>query len=292
MIRRIWRREKLEGQKFRDCIITDTGMEPTLQKQGLISTHILRVNENRIKDFFSVDCTWYWSASVEHVIESPRVAEINQVIGMVGLNPDDPNDLAGEVVICIDGDKKVLNRSCLIFIPAGTSYGPIQIKRLNNPMFYVTISPRNINQIAPIPGEQKYTIITTTKPKSNPPPKQPTLNSVRILHIEDDMARGAFYVDFVWLYNGYGVLPAPEHVHEWEELIAMVGTNPEHPDDIGGILSIDLEGEPYYITKSSLICIPKLVKHCPWKFLDIRKPTLVFTAGTAGMYVSSHKEKW
>jgi hypothetical protein len=57
-------------------------------------------------------------------------------------------------------------------------------------------------------------------------------------------------------------------------------------------MSVDPEGEPYYITKSSLICIPKGVKHCPWKFLDVRRHTLVFSAGITGIYAGTHRDKW
>ncbi len=282
----------MAGIKYANRIITDTGVKDPAQIPGVKSTHLLKVDGTRTKDFFSVDCTWYWSAGENSTVKDAGVSKVNQVIGFVGLNPEDPHDLTGEVTVWINGDKQVLNRSCLIFLPAGMSFGPVQINRIKGQIFYVSISPNESYKAELSPADKKYAIITTTKAKSNDPPRIATMNSSRILHIEDDMAKGAFYVDFVWLYNGYGVLPAPEHVHEWEELIAMVGTDPEHPHEIGGILSIDLEGEPYYITKSSLVCVPKKVKHCPWKFLDIRKPTLVFTAMPTGMYVSSDKAKW
>ena len=53
------------------------------------------------------------------------------------------------------------------------------------------------------------------------------------------------------------------------------------------LMSVD--DETHVITKSSLVCIPKGLKHCPWKFLDIKKPTLVFSAGPSAMYSGSHK---
>jgi hypothetical protein len=99
-------------------------------------------------------------------------------------------------------------------------------------------------------------------------------------------------VDFVWIYEGSGQAPMGLHDHEWPELIAMTGCDPEHPYDVGGTFSIDLEGETHYISRSTLICIPAHVMHCPWKFLEVKKPTLAFTASPSSMYYSSEKDEW
>jgi hypothetical protein len=123
-----------------------------------------------------------------------------------------------------------------------------------------------------------------------PPPRPSTTKGNRILHIEEDMVKGAFYVDFVWIWEGTGGAPAPEHTHEWPELIAMAGADPAHPRDLGGKMSIVLEDETHYTNKSTLVCIPKHTRHCPWLFHDIKRPTLVFSAGPQGMYSGSHKK--
>ena len=147
--------------------------------------------------------------------------------------------------------------------------------------------------------EKKYTIMDHTKEKFSvggdykeapPPPRPRTIKSDRILHIEDDMVPGSFYVDFVWIWEGTGGAPAPEHTHEWPELIAMAGADPNSPHDLGGEMSIVLGDEYHPTTKSTLVCIPAGLKHCPWEFHDIKKPTLVFSAGPQGMYSGSHKK--
>ena len=199
------------------------------------------------------------------------------------------------MTIWIDGEKNVLNNSSLIFVPAGVPCGPIQINHMEHPIFYTTISVRPGPSAKEIePSLPRYTIITETKEKAVTPstPAKMTLKGARLLHIEDDMAKGAFYVDFVWFYEGYGQAPMGIHDHEWEELIAMTGCDPEHPYDLGGKFSVDLDGETYPIDKSTLICIPAHVMHCPWKFLEVKKPTLAFTASPSGMYYSSEKGEW
>jgi hypothetical protein len=276
----------LPDLKYSDRIITDTGFE---------STHVMKVDQNRLKDFFSVDCTWFWSSQPNQIVESARVSDVNQVIGLVGADPENPFSLAGEITIWIDGKKNLLDKSSLIFVAAGVPCGPIQIDYMDHPIFYTSISLRP-DPSAPEqerdPSLPRYTIVSETKQKSVTPPPNRTMKSKRLLHIEDDMVKGSFYVDFVWLYEGWGQAPAEVHTHEWEELMAMTGCDPQRPHDVGGTFSIDLAGETHMIEKSTLVCIPAHVMHCPWKFIEVNKPTLIFTASPSGTYYSSEKKKW
>ncbi len=280
------------------------------QKSTIKATHLLTVDNEIIKDFFYVDCAWLWSGSAEGPTEESHTHTFDEVIGFIGSKRDDPYDLGGKITIWLDGKAEVITRSSLIFVPAGTYHCPIVFNRIDSPVFFVTLSPvktydRANGEYKPSTAAKKaetprYTIISELKKdfsvaasdgsKLPPPPPNPNLKGLRILHLEDDVAKGSFYLDFVWIYEGIGQAPAPEHNHEWEELIAMVGSDPEHPTDLGGKMSIALDGETHVITKSSLVCVPKGLKHCPWKFLDIKKPTLVFTAGPTGMYSGSQKK--
>lgn len=285
--------------------------ERKTRKSTIESTHLLSVDNSIVKDFFYVDCHWLWRGTAEDAVEEPHTHDFDEVIGFIGSNRQDPHDLGGEITIWLDNNKHVLTKSCLIFLPAGTLHCPILFNRIDKPVFFLTIAPvkeytrKEVDTKTAAPGgsvkdatSPKYAIITEVKSRfpaaasdgSGPPPPPPDSNvkGARILHLEDDIAKGSFYVDFVWIYEGTGQAPAPEHSHDWEELIAMVGADPEHPHDLGGPMSIVLGDETHVITKSSLVCIPKGLKHCPWKFLDIKKPTLVFTAGPSGTYTGSH----
>jgi len=271
--------------KYADRIISDTGFK---------ATHVMKVDQNRLKDFFSVDCWWFWSSEPNQIVDTTRISECNQVIGLVGADPSNPPSLAGEMTVWVDGKKNVLTRSSLIFVPAGVPFGPVQINHMEHPIFYTSIGIRPDPRAVRDPSLPRYSIVSETKEKAVPPPTpaKMTLRGARILHMEDDMVKGSFYVDFVWLYEGYGQAPMGVHDHDWEELMVMTGCDPENPYDVGGTFSIDLAGETHYINKSSLVCIPAHVMHCPWKFLQVKKPTLAFTASPSGMYYSSEKDRW
>ncbi len=291
-------REKLEAERSK-------------RKSTVEATHILSVDDEIIKDMFYADCVWLWKGSAEDTAEETHTHDFDEVIGFIGSNREDPQDLGGEITIWLDGNKHVLNKTCLIFIPAGVKHCPILFNRIDRPIFFVTISPSkrysrvsegkdaaaSESKPAGKSNSPKYTVLTELKrdfaPSGSPPPRPPDsdLKGARVMHMEDDIAEGSFYVDFVWIYEGNGAAPAPEHSHDWEEVIAMVGADPENPHDLGGTMSIVLGDETHYITKSSLVCIPKGLKHCPWRFIDIKKPTLVFTAGPSGTYTGSHTKK-
>jgi hypothetical protein len=276
------------------------------RKSTIESTHLLSVDSEIIKDMFYVDCVWLWQGTSEDRVEEPHVHDFDEVIAFIGSNRDDPHDLGGKITIWLDGEQHVLDKTCLIFVPAGASHCPVIFNRIDRPVFWATISPstkytrtsaKNGEKPAQNTTAPRCRIITevvefnggaTGKPPA--PPPDSTVKGARVMHLEDHVAQGSFYVDFVWIYEGTGQAPAPEHNHDWVEVIAMIGADPQHPRDLGGTMSIVLGGETQYIRQSSLVCIPKGLKHCPWKFIDIKKPTLVFTAGPSGTYTGSHRQ--
>ncbi|HEX7474595.1 MAG TPA: hypothetical protein VF318_01415 [Dehalococcoidales bacterium] len=254
----------------------------------------MKVDQNRLQDFFSVDCTWFWRSNPDQIVDGTRISNCNQVICLVGADPENPFSLAGEMTIWVGGEKNLLNKSSLVFVPAGVPFGPVQIAHMEHPICYTAIGIRPDPEAVRDPSLPRYTILSETKPKAVPPPTsvRRTMKATNILHLEDDMAKGSFYVNLNWFDEGYGQAPMEVHDHEWPELIAIIGCDPENPYDIDGTFSVDLAGETHYINKSSLVCIPANTMHCPWKFLEVKKPTLTITASPSGMYYSSEKNRW
>jgi hypothetical protein len=279
--------DSIFNYKYADRLISDLGYE---------STHVMKVDRNRLPDFMSVDCTWFWKSQPNQIVDTTRISKENQVIGLVGAYPEDPFSLSGKMTVWIDGKKNILTKSSLIFVPAGVPLGPVIINKMAHPIFYCSMG------VLPNPKEKRdpklphYTIVDHTKEKHVNPPPPPdgkmTLKGARLLHMEDDMAKDSFYVDFVYFYEGYGQAPMAVHDHEWPELMVMTGCDPEHPYDLGGVFSITMDNETHYMSKSTMVCIPAHVMHCPWKFLEVTKPTLAFTASPSGMYYSSEKNQW
>ena len=64
-----------------------------------------------------------------------------EMIGFFGTNPDDIHDLCGEVELWIDGERHNITKSFVAFIPAGVVHCPLNILRIDRPIFHFTAGP-------------------------------------------------------------------------------------------------------------------------------------------------------
>jgi len=96
---------------------------------------------------FYVEALWFWPREIK-LGESPGVPAhthpFDEVIAFFGTNPDDLHDLCGEVELWIDGEKNLIDKSFMAFIPAGTEHCPLQIRRIERPIFHFTAGPGEI----------------------------------------------------------------------------------------------------------------------------------------------------
>jgi quercetin dioxygenase-like cupin family protein len=104
--------------------------------------------------------------------------------------------------------------------------------------------------------------------------------------LDSNRIEGAFYTECVWYYKPRISLVG-SHTHDFDEVIAFFGSNPDDIHDLGGEVELWMGGEKHIITKSCLVFVPKGVEHCPLSFNRVDRPIFHFTAGTGGKYISS-----
>jgi hypothetical protein len=109
--------------------------------------------------------------------------------------------------------------------------------------------------------------------------------ATRILWLDDDVVEGAFHVNCAWYWKATEEAPNPAHTHDFDEVIAFFGSDPQNPHDLGGEVEFWLEDEKYILTKSCLIFAPRGMKHCPLRVIRIDRPIFHFTIGTGGKYI-------
>ena len=113
------------------------------------------------------------------------------------------------------------------------------------------------------------------------------LEATHMLSLNDKIAEGAFYFDCVWLWDKHGTEPVQSeiaHAHDFDEILGFMGSRRENPKDLNGEIEFWLEDEKYVITKSSLIFVPRGMKHLPLLFRRIGSPILFFTGGNGTSY--------
>ncbi len=114
----------------------------------------------------------------------------------------------------------------------------------------------------------------------------------RLLSLDSDVKKGAFYMETAWFFPGdwpekTGGLKnrtVGAHRHDYDETIAWVGSDPEDPYNLNGEIEIWIDGKQNFIDKSFIAFVPAGVEHGPINIRRIDKPMFHFTAGMGKKY--------
>lgn len=105
-------------------------------------TDLIYLDDEVIKGAFYVECVWFWpEAGSERPIVEAHTHPFDEVITFFGTNPEDPQDLCGEVELWLGDEKHMLTKSCLVFVPKGMKHCPLIIRRVDRPIFHFTAGP-------------------------------------------------------------------------------------------------------------------------------------------------------
>jgi quercetin dioxygenase-like cupin family protein len=268
---------------------------------------LLSMDGTRIEGAPYTDFVWLWKGSSKDYVEQEHVHDFDEYIGFIGtVGQQDPHALGGEMEVWLGGEKYMITKSCLIYVPKGTKHCPIRFVRIDSPILFFTGSfggkeakyGRTATQFKDDKAAErnfaKYISFDVNPKKARPKDESPeakkkfaemraksgsTIESARILDL--DLVEGAPYIDFVWMYKGYEKnVTHPEHSHEWGEIFGYIGTvGQKDAHNLGGEIEFWVNGEKHVLNKSCLVWIPPGLPHCPVRFARIDKPILWFTIG-------------
>lgn len=112
-----------------------------------------------------------------------------------------------------------------------------------------------------------------------------------LIKMDSEVREGAFYMDTSWYWPGKwpetkgeeGV--AKEHVHDYDEAIAYIGTDPDDIYDLCGEVELWVDGKQNILDRTFIAFIPAGIKHCPLIIRRVDRPIFHFTAGMAKSYI-------
>jgi mannose-6-phosphate isomerase-like protein (cupin superfamily) len=269
-------------------------------------TRIVDLDKTRAEGAPYMDFVWLWKGSAKGYSEEEHIHNFDEVIGFIGSKgAKDPRGLGGEMEVWLGGEKYLITKSCLVFVPKGTKHCPIRFNRIDSPIFFFTFglateysrTPTKFTQDRSAERNYEKLISYDVNPSKVSPEAvkrmeemnkkiRSTVTGTRLLDL--DKIERAFYTDFVWLWPGTAEGNSEtEHSHDFDEIIGFIGAKGEQaPHDLGAEIEVWVGGEKYLINKSCLIWIPKGTKHCPIRFSKIDSPVLFFTVGKTGKYSS------
>ncbi len=286
--------------------------EQAEQQSMVDATHLLNLDTTRSEGAPYLDFVWLWEGSAKGYAEVEHTHDFDEFIGFIGAaDQDNPYDLDSEIEVWLGGEKYIITRSCLIYVPKGVRHCPVRFTRIGKPVLFFTGGietsySRTATQFSDEhSAERNYEKLISygVNPEKVSPEalkawddmakkRQSTVEGIRFLDL--DSVEGAPYIDFVYLWKGSEKGPNhPEHAHEWGEVFGFIGTNRDDVNDMGGEIEFWLDGEKHLFTKSSLVWVPPNLKHCPIQFNRIDRPFILFTFGVTRKYslISSAGEK-
>lgn len=109
--------------------------DPNSKASGL--TRVADLDDDIIKGAFHVGCTWMWPRKEYGKIGVEAHSHpFIEVLGFFGTDPDNTEDLCGEVEFWLEDEKYLLTQSCLVYVPANMRHGPLITRRIDRPIFH------------------------------------------------------------------------------------------------------------------------------------------------------------
>jgi quercetin dioxygenase-like cupin family protein len=270
---------------------------PEVAKQyATFATRILWIDDKVVPGAFQMNCSWYLKT---HDKSPPfHTHDVNEIIGFFGNDPDDPYNLHGEVEFWLGDQKQVIDRTAMVFIPAGLKHCPLLVKRLDKPIFHfsvVTSGQWDMESLKetykPESDYSKYVITELKAPAFRPEFVEAYKKfAKRVLWMDKNVIPGAFQMNVSWYCKPQNHAPVP-HKHESDEIIGFFGGDAADPYNLHGEVEMWLEDQQFILTRSTMLFAPAGMNHCPLIIRRADRPIFHFSVVTGGTYELKTKEE-
>lgn len=248
---------------------------------------IVEMDANSIKGCIYGDAGWYMAPFCQ---EGMVKHDSDILIMLIGADPEDHENLNAEIELWIENDRLVLTQTSIVFVPAGTAYGNLDVRNVKKPVFHYTchLNTDTYNSIPAEPTVAKGTFANNWVERYEPVdgflPPAPEGFLTRLLWIDSKKLAGSPYLEAVWFHTVNDTGPE-KHSHDFDEIIGFFGTDTEHPENLNAELTIFIDGETVTLTKSCLVYIPRGVEHSPILVPKLDRSLIHFSGGNGGDYV-------
>jgi len=100
---------------------------------------VIYIDDRIIPGSFYVEAVWV-VGSVPKVHPEHSHPDHDEILGFVGSNMDDPNNLGAEIDLVVDGKKMTITKTCFIHVPAGVQHGGLCFRKIDRPVFQIAMS--------------------------------------------------------------------------------------------------------------------------------------------------------
>ncbi len=115
-------------------------MEERNRKIGSTVKGTRLLDLDKVEGSFYTDFVWLWKGSAKGYSEEEHSHDFDEVLGFIGSRGQkEPNDLGSEIEVWLGGEKHLINKSCLIWVPRGLKHCPIRFNRIDYPVLFFTV---------------------------------------------------------------------------------------------------------------------------------------------------------
>jgi hypothetical protein len=226
---------------------------------------------------------------------NPHIFEMrhnfDEIVLHIGGDPDNPQDLGGEIEFYIGGQPITFNTTTTIFVPRGLSHGPLTWKKFRQPHIQLSIifgtgdtheawdesgAEKAKNELPHKTTRFDYEQYVVRSPlreaganfsvKNRQSPSMTYMSRRQVLEAN-------YYIEFGWIYG----MPEPNphilrHRHDYDELVLHIGGDPRRSEDLGGEIDYYVGGQLLTFDTTSVLFVPKGLVHGPLTWKKFKKP--------------------
>jgi hypothetical protein len=242
-----------------------------------------------------IEFGWVWGMPEPNPHTPEHMHKNDEIILHIGSDYENPEDLGAEIENCVGGQPIIFNTTSGLFVPKWLRHGPVTWKKYRRPHLQMTITLGTGNlregwvdmngeeakkHIAAEKKGTDYSKYMTRKPTYEVVPEFEVAGRRPALTLmSNNLVPGSnIYIETGWVFG----MPDPnphihEHTHDYDEIVVHFGTDYQHPEELGGEIEFMMAGQPLTIDCTSIIFVPKGVKHGPLTWKKYSRPHLELT---------------
>ena len=97
-------------------------------------TRLLWIDGIKLQGAPYMEAVWFHTVNEDG--PAAHAHEFDEIIGFLGGDPENPEELDAEITLDLDGERVSFTKSCVAYIPRGVMHSPILVPRLNKSLIH------------------------------------------------------------------------------------------------------------------------------------------------------------
>jgi hypothetical protein len=120
-------------------VTTDLFLASGEKKEEGDDPHILNLDDSVIKGALGIQTRWQTPEDFENREPlTPHSHDFDEYLAQFGTDVNNPHDLGAELVVWLGGEKHIITKSCVIYIPKGLVHS-LKYNRMDRPIFHFNV---------------------------------------------------------------------------------------------------------------------------------------------------------